>query len=601
LRLRPARMSSNQNVFSAPAELKAITINGAVHVESDEDRKKREERRKNRKSRWGGQTAVPAYIPNVKKKSTILLEGEKPMTAEKRALLDKLERDNANKTVTMKTQIDLSSVGDDTAQKIYLVNCQIQEISALLATPDLGIPKDPRDRSPSPEPIYNSNGKRLNTRLDRTRNKLISQRNICVSRLKELDPTYQPPSAFKYRNAELEDKVMIPAEEHPEINFVGLILGPRGNSLEAIKKRHGTMVAIRGKGSLKDGMSGITKDGKIIDHLDEPMHAYITGPTAEAVKGTADEIRELIEMQVFRPDCEKAVAIRAKHMHELAILNGTLRDIDNKCLNCGAQGHKTWECKENSIFTASVICNACGGIGHVTADCKQRRPGAVFNFVPSKDRETIDKEYDAFLDDLVGDGLVKPKPKKPKTEEKKVDAPYVPPMSLQGNFGKARQTPLMLTDGSSAPGAASAKARALSSGKIIKQTAGGHMEVVGESIFGGKMTRMTSGYKNAKQIEREQEEKKKEYENRTVPIEWQVEKFQKKVNKEYDEYMTQLEEKVRLEKERKAMKAAGKSETETGRPALPPPPPPPGSSKFADDDDAPLPDVVGNPLAYLKK
>ena len=51
LRLRPARMSSNQNVFSAPAELKAITINGAVHVESDEDRKKREERRKNRKSR----------------------------------------------------------------------------------------------------------------------------------------------------------------------------------------------------------------------------------------------------------------------------------------------------------------------------------------------------------------------------------------------------------------------------------------------------------------------------------------------------------------------------------------------------------------------
>ena len=87
--------------------------------------------------RWGGQTAVPAYIPNVKKKSTILLEGEKPMTAEKRALLDKLERDNANKTVTMKTQIDLSSVGDDTAQKIYLVNCQIQEISALLATPDL--------------------------------------------------------------------------------------------------------------------------------------------------------------------------------------------------------------------------------------------------------------------------------------------------------------------------------------------------------------------------------------------------------------------------------------------------------------------------------
>ena len=114
------------------------------------------------------------------------------------------------------------------------------------------------------------------------------------------------------------------------------------------------------------------------------------------------------------------------------------------------------------------------------------------------------------------------------------------------------------------------------------------------------MTRMTSGYKNASQIEREKEEKKKEYENRTVPIEWQVEKYQKKVNKEYDAYMEQLEEKVRLEKERKAMKAAGKSETETGKTSLPPPPPPPGSSTF-DDDDAALPELVGNPLAHLKK
>jgi len=31
--------------------LKAITINGAIHVESEEDAKKREEKRKNRKSR----------------------------------------------------------------------------------------------------------------------------------------------------------------------------------------------------------------------------------------------------------------------------------------------------------------------------------------------------------------------------------------------------------------------------------------------------------------------------------------------------------------------------------------------------------------------
>jgi splicing factor 1 len=30
----------------------------------------------------------------------------------------------------------------------------------------------------------------------------------------------------------VSDKVMIPQEEHPDINFVGLLIGPRGNTLK---------------------------------------------------------------------------------------------------------------------------------------------------------------------------------------------------------------------------------------------------------------------------------------------------------------------------------------------------------------------------------
>ena len=37
---------------ATPPKLKAITINGAIHVESEADRKKKEEKRKERKSRW---------------------------------------------------------------------------------------------------------------------------------------------------------------------------------------------------------------------------------------------------------------------------------------------------------------------------------------------------------------------------------------------------------------------------------------------------------------------------------------------------------------------------------------------------------------------
>ena len=44
-------MSSLFTDGPTPPKLKAITLNGAIVVESDEDRKKREERRKARKSR----------------------------------------------------------------------------------------------------------------------------------------------------------------------------------------------------------------------------------------------------------------------------------------------------------------------------------------------------------------------------------------------------------------------------------------------------------------------------------------------------------------------------------------------------------------------
>ena len=34
----------------------------------------------------------------------------------------------------------------------------------------------------------------------------------------------------------VNDKVMIPQDEHPDINFVGLLIGPRGNTLKTLEK-----------------------------------------------------------------------------------------------------------------------------------------------------------------------------------------------------------------------------------------------------------------------------------------------------------------------------------------------------------------------------
>ena len=47
----------------------------------------------------------------------------------------------------------------------------------------------------------------------------------------------------------VSDKVMIPQDNHPDINFVGLLIGPRGNTLKNMEKDTGAKIIIRGKGA----------------------------------------------------------------------------------------------------------------------------------------------------------------------------------------------------------------------------------------------------------------------------------------------------------------------------------------------------------------
>jgi len=41
---------------------------------------------------------------------------------------------------------------------------------------------------------------------------------------------------FRPPQTKISEKVLIPQEEYPDINFVGLLIGPRGNTLKAMEK-----------------------------------------------------------------------------------------------------------------------------------------------------------------------------------------------------------------------------------------------------------------------------------------------------------------------------------------------------------------------------
>ena len=144
------------------------------------------------------------------------------------------------------------------------------------------------ERSPSPEPIYDNTGKRLNTREVRKKQELEQRRHEKILLLKTLNTDYKPPADYRAPNIRLHEKVWIPQEEHPEINFVGLLIGPRGNTLKALEQETGARIIIRGKGSIKEGKL-LRRDGPMPGE-NEPLHAYVTGTDMTVIKKACERV-----------------------------------------------------------------------------------------------------------------------------------------------------------------------------------------------------------------------------------------------------------------------------------------------------------------------
>ena len=75
-------------------------------------------------------------------------------------------------------------------------------------------------------------------------------------------------------------RLFIPLKENPNYNFIGLIIGPRGNTQKRMERETNTKISIRGKGSVKEGSKG--RANKNTDE-DEELHVHIQGETDESV------------------------------------------------------------------------------------------------------------------------------------------------------------------------------------------------------------------------------------------------------------------------------------------------------------------------------
>ncbi|EES19544.1 hypothetical protein SORBI_3009G141000 [Sorghum bicolor] len=119
----------------------------------------------------------------------------------------------------------------------------------------------------------------------------------------------------------------VPVDKYPNYNFVGRLLGPRGNSLKRVEATTHCRVYICGRGSVKDSV----KEDKLRDkpgyeHLNDPLHVLVEAEfPADIVDARLNQAVAILE-DLLKPVDESMDYYKKQQLRELAILNGTLRE-----------------------------------------------------------------------------------------------------------------------------------------------------------------------------------------------------------------------------------------------------------------------------------
>ncbi|XP_068084316.1 KH domain-containing, RNA-binding, signal transduction-associated protein 3 [Anabrus simplex] len=116
-------------------------------------------------------------------------------------------------------------------------------------------------------------------------------------------------------------KVLVPIKEHPKFNFVGKLLGPKGNSMKRLQEDTMTKMAVLGRGSMKDKQKEeelrMSLDPKYA-HLSDDLHVEIAAfaPPAEAHARIAYALAEVRKYLI--PDSNDE--IRQEQMREMELI-----------------------------------------------------------------------------------------------------------------------------------------------------------------------------------------------------------------------------------------------------------------------------------------
>ncbi|GMH10057.1 hypothetical protein Nepgr_011898 [Nepenthes gracilis] len=205
-----------------------------------------------------------------------------------------------------------------------LLNQEILRVSGMMANQGFGDFDRRQHRSPSPMASANMMSNVHGPGLGRW-NGFPQER---LSRPPGMSMDWQgapaSPSSFTVKKIL---RLEIPVDTYPNFNFVGRLLGPRGNSLKRVEASTGCRVYIRGKGSIKDPDKEEKLRGRPgYEHLTEPLHILVEADLpATIIDIKLRQAKEIIE-ELLKPVDESQDFFKRQQLRELAMLNSNFRE-----------------------------------------------------------------------------------------------------------------------------------------------------------------------------------------------------------------------------------------------------------------------------------
>lgn len=358
-----------------------------------------------KKSRWGKKKVIEP-VQNTEEDQKLIQNQSQPSNDDNEADNGKRKNrwtqmtSNKKSKALKKYNSSTTSTLATIQHRSFWLRLKVDEVNKRIESVGIDAKKRSKeiDRSVSPEPTYDSNGRRQNTREWRMRKRLEEERQNLMEELVLLNPSLRPKNMIMRH---LKKIIYVPVDDYPGYNFLGLIIGPRGSTQRRLEKETKCKIILRGKGSVPESSRG----RKIPECPDEKLHVLILAEEQEDLDKAVNIIEKLLtpgEDNLFLE------THRQKQMQELALINGTTSMNEwNFCLNCGEKGHGTWECPNQSLSSYStakikIECKICFEKSHITADCpmKLKKKGEE-NHV-DKIQQKLDQDYNEFME-MVGE------------------------------------------------------------------------------------------------------------------------------------------------------------------------------------------------------